>query len=215
MLDEYGEVRFTVCPECLNGLHAECRAPDPEGCCCGGRDYLDAPEIATLPTPRGGGGPGPRVLDPSEIKDATSTGRKRAAQLYPVFKDMVCEWAFLKYAGGGVVPIVGCQGNLLQPNTKAGDGADLHHGPDKNTVNNSPGNVHRICKSCHHAWHGVNDVHYGKKRPPADEQWLPAVAWVPHDPNTRATEEELIEANSTRDQINKKVGDLNNEVDLL
>lgn len=213
LLDEYGEPLSNVCNPCLLGFHAECVSPDTE-CCCGGADYLDSPEVGTASS-RTGGGVGPRVLNPSEITDATSTGRKRAAQLYPIFKDMLCEWAYLKFAGGGVVPIIGCDGNLIQPNSKAGDGGDVHHGPDKNTINNSPGNVHRICKSCHHAWHAANDVYYGKKRPPADEQWLPSVAYVQHDPSTKAEEHELYEANAGREQVNKKAGGYEEPLDLL
>lgn len=225
ILDEFGELKPLACHACLLGLHAECITPDitevagPEGvvriasgCCCGGVDYLDSPEVGTGLSK---GHVGPRVLNPSEITDPTSTGRKRAAQLYPIFKDMLCEWSGLKYAGGGVVPIIGCGGNLIQPNSKAGDGGDVHHGPDKNTVNNAPGNVHRICKSCHHAWHAANDVYYGKKRPPADEQWLPSVAYVQHDPSTRAADEELEAANAGREQINKKARDLEEPLDML
>jgi hypothetical protein len=211
MLDEFGQPSSNVCWPCVCGLHQECMVPTEE-CCCGGVDYLDSPEIATAGSR---GAVGPKVLDPSQVTDPTSTGRKRAAQLYPIFTDMLCEWAYLKYAGGGVVPIVGCEGNLIQPKSKAGDGGDVHHGPDKNTLNNAPGNVHRICKSCHHAWHAANDVHYGKKRPPADQQWLPLVAWVQHDGATRADEQELAEVNSTREQINKKAADLEAPLDLL
>lgn len=214
MLDEFGQVKPTTCHPCLLGLHQECWTPESGECCCGGRDYLDSPEIGTA-SPGTGGGVGPRVLNPSEITDPTSTGRKRAAQLYPIFRDMLCEWAYLKFAGGGVAPIIGCDGNLIQPQSKAGDGGDVHHGPDKNTVNNAPGNVHRICKSCHHAWHAANDVYYGKKRPPADEQWLPSVAYVQHDPATRADERELRDANTGREQINKKASDLEEPLDLL
>jgi hypothetical protein len=113
------------------------------------------------------------------------------------------------------VSALGCEGNLLQSKSKAGDGGDIHHGPDKNTLNNAPNNVHRICKSCHHAWHAANDVYYGKKRPPAAEQWLPDVAWVVHDGATRATDAELREANMGRDQVNKKAVDLEDPVDML
>jgi len=35
-----------------------------------------------------------------------------------------------------------------------------HHGPDKNTLNNEKGNVHRICHSCHNRWHTLNDEDY-------------------------------------------------------
>ena len=46
-------------------------------------------------------GVGRPMSEPSEITDIMSTGRKRAAMMYPIFKDMKCEWANLRYAGGG------------------------------------------------------------------------------------------------------------------
>jgi len=51
-------------------------------------------------------GVGRPMSEPSDIRDVTSTGRKRAAMMYPIFKDMVCEWAGLAKAGGGVEPII-------------------------------------------------------------------------------------------------------------
>ena len=41
----------------------------------------------------------------SEYSDPVSTGRKRAKEMYPIHAGMVCEWAGLKLAGGGVIPI--------------------------------------------------------------------------------------------------------------
>jgi hypothetical protein len=35
-----------------------------------------------------------------------------------------------------------------------------HHGPDKSTLNNEVGNVHRICDYCHNRWHTLNDEGY-------------------------------------------------------
>jgi len=55
------------------------------------------------------------MAEPSDITDITSTGRKRAAMMYPIFKDMKCEWSGLRFAGGGVEPIIGCSGNIIQP----------------------------------------------------------------------------------------------------
>lgn len=135
------------------------------------------------------------MAEPSEITDVTSTGRKRAAMLYPIFKNMKCEWAGLKYAGGGVEPIIGCAGNIIQP-SKGPDKGDRHHGPDKNVINNEPGNVHRICSKCHNRYHAKNNRYYTKPRPPADEPWLPDPIHgecKPHDPTTKATPEEIEE----------------------
>jgi hypothetical protein len=138
-------------------------------------------------------GVGRPMAEPSDITDITSTGRKRAAMMYPIFKNMVCEWAGLKHAGGGVEPIIGCAGNIIQP-TKGPDKGDRHHGPDKNVINNAPDNVHRICSPCHNRWHSKNNKYYGE-RPPADEPFLPLAEyeWQPHDSETKATEKEIEE----------------------
>ena len=139
-----------------------------------------------------------------EIVDVLSTGRKRAAMLYPIYDGMLCEWAGLKNAGGGVVPIIGCDNNRLSPK-KGGDGelvqGDVHHGPDKNTLENSPGNAHRICAYCHHRWHAANDKFYGKRPTKEDgkvdgtKPFLPLdeYEWTAHDPETKATQEEIEE----------------------
>lgn len=130
--------------------------------------------------------------DIDQYKDPISTGRKRAAQMYPIEPGMVCEWANLKHAGGGVVPIVGCLGRPA---------SDRHHGPDKNTMNNAPGNLHRICDYCHNTWHALNDPHYG----PRPEQTLPflpkgevGVDWLDHDSETKATHDEILAAERKR-----------------
>jgi hypothetical protein len=97
------------------------------------------------------------------LKDEKSTGRKRAAQLYPIEKDAPCEWRGKKNCGGGKRPIVGCLNGFQ---------VDRHHGPVKKTTRNEEGNVHRICKDCHNHWHELNDLVY-------DEQ---AYNSLPHDP---------------------------------
>lgn len=56
-----------------------------------------------------------------------------------------------KNCGGGTMPIVGCLDGKQQAR---------HHGPDKNTLNNERGNVHRICHTCHNRWHTLNDPDY-------------------------------------------------------
>lgn len=84
------------------------------------------------------------------LKDQQSTGRKRAAEMYPLYRDLDCEWKGRKNCGGGK-SIVGCLEGKQQAR---------HHGPDKNTLNNDVGNVHRICHSCHNNWHALNDSGY-------------------------------------------------------
>ncbi len=194
--------RAGFCNECA---HAWCDELDGT-CCCGG-------EIVFTPT---GEVKGSGVLplsnptafpsvdtgyvddgyfgtkDISEYKDPVSTGRKRAAEMYPIEAGMVCEWANLKFAGGGVKPIVGCVG---RPAT------DRHHGPDKNTMNNAPTNMHRICSFCHNTWHGVNDPFYGE-RPEHTKPFIPngepGKNWFAHDPNTKASPAEVLAAEQQR-----------------
>lgn len=96
------------------------------------------------------------------LKDQQSTGRKRAALLYPLDREAPCEWRNKSGCGGGTKPIVGCSNGFQQAR---------HHGPDYNTLNNDPTNVSRICHSCHNRWHAANDgdkdlsylIQYGHK----------------------------------------------------
>lgn len=71
--------------------------------------------------------------------------------MYPLDRDADCEWQGKKNNGGGKSPIVGCLEGKQQAR---------HHGPDKNTLNNDYGNVHRICHQCHNRWHARNDDGY-------------------------------------------------------
>jgi hypothetical protein len=87
----------------------------------------------------------------ASLKDQQSTGRKRAARLYPLNPDAPCEWRGTANAGGGTRPIVGCVSGTQQAR---------HHGPDKSTSNNEEGNVHRICHRCHNRWHSANNKDY-------------------------------------------------------
>jgi len=87
----------------------------------------------------------------ASLRDQQSTGRKRAAEMYPLDRDADCEWKLQKNCGGDRFPIVGCLDGKQQAR---------HHGPDKNTLNNDQGNVHRICHQCHNRWHAKNDEGY-------------------------------------------------------
>jgi len=108
-----------------------------------------------------------------ELKDPKSTGRKRAAQLYPLDKEEDCEWRGKKNCGGGRRPIIGCYD---------GKQKHRHHGPMKDPTKNHEGNVHRICTACHMHWHELNDLIYDEKD----------YAKLPHDP-LDATVEEIIQ----------------------
>ncbi len=134
------------------------------------------------------------------LRDPLSTGRKRVAEMYPIPKGKTCEWAGLAAAGGGAHPIIGCVG---YPAT------DLHHGPDKNTLNNmrasagtSTGaqNVHQICSFCHNAWHTANDPDYPKRDyvEDQDQPWLPNGQVYDHDPDTMASKEDIYRVDAER-----------------
>ena len=140
-----------------------------------------------------------------EMKDPTSTGRKRAAEAAPITVGMVCEWKQLKEAGGGPEPIKGCPGN---PAT------DRHHGPDKSVLNNEVGiNLHRICSTCHNRWHTANDKYYGKSkddRPANGAEWLPNPVFLddlvskPHNSVDKMTQQETLFLEAMRNQEDKR-----------
>lgn len=129
--------------------------------------------------------------DAEDMKDPLSTGRKRAAEILPdhLLETMICEWALLKEAGGGVYPIEGCHGNKA---------TDRHHGPDKNTLNNQRGvNLHGICSFCHNRWHAKNDPTYIEPRPPGKE-WLPEGDYKEHNPDDKMTVKQALINELTR-----------------
>lgn len=191
------------CQHCVVGLYSECENPEIV------TDYspdtgetprwiipciekFNALEVEKVP----GVGRDDGLRDPKDITDATSTGRKRAAMLLPIMTGQICDWAGLKWAGGGVQPIVGCRGNRLaqaKKNEELPPGIDsrgeLHHGPDKAVLNNAVGrNLHAICSECHHRWHVLNDPFYETERPDAHLQWLPSYAYYPATLTERAEE---------------------------
>jgi hypothetical protein len=129
------------CISCGRGFHFECET----GCeSCHLTEEQKFRELRSVPNSGG------VVKEPEDVKDRHSTGRKRAAELYPIIKHRACEWQGKKNCGGGI-PIVGCINGLQRAR---------HHGPIKDTLENSPGNVHRICHTCHNRWHTINDDKY-------------------------------------------------------
>lgn len=151
------------CASCGRGFHEECDV----GC---SRCHPTVEKaIKTLGIGDGMGAP---IKDVDKITDPYSTGRKRAAKQYPIFKTNPCEWRKKKNCGGGAAPITGCIDGFQH---------DRHHGPVKNPLRNEPGNVHRICKKCHNRWHAENDHIY-------DEETYNE---MPHRP-VAATDEELM-----------------------
>ena len=148
------------CVPCGRGFHHECI----KGCKkCHKKDKA-RPVAVVEGTTRVHGGTA------KDLKDPKSTGRKRAAALYPLAKDLPCEWRNKKNCGGGKRPIIGCVDGLQQ---------HRHHGPVKDTTRNYEGNVHRICTRCHNHWHELNDLVYEER----------AYAMLPHDPLEAAVEE--------------------------
>ena len=141
-----------------------------------------------------------------EYRDANSAGRKIAAKVAPIEPGMICEWAWLASAGGGVVPVMGCPGRPA---------SDRHHGPDKNTMRNELGtNLHRICDWCHNQWHAKNDPFYGKRAMREDGTIDPTVPFVPaaglpvvpHDPHTRASDRDVYEEDARRREDARRHG---------
>lgn len=163
-----------TCLGCALGFCEECSNPtDDNMCCCPvGSETIQASNKRGGPT-----------KEAEDITDVKSTGRKRAAVLFPITQGSPCEWRRLKFAGGGVNPVIGCLEGIA---------SDRHHGPDKNTLNNTVGNVHRICDHCHNRWHTLNDPAYPHKRPDGDIPFIPDGEYREHDPITQATEEEVI-----------------------
>jgi len=154
---------------CVLGWFEDCENPE---------DFFHKNSVALGIVPDQRIGP---VKEDEEVTDPKSTGRKRAVQVKPLTEGMVCEWSNLKFAGGGCYPIIGCPGN---PAT------NVHHGPDKNTLNNDQTNLHAICSTCHNRWHTRNDPTYSEDRP--GYTWVPNGDWTPHDSTTMATVEEIL-----------------------
>lgn len=137
-----------ACLSCGRGFHDECEI----GCVTCHADQVQL--IKSFKTSNSiAAGEGAPIKDQQNIKDRLSTGRKRAAMLYPLFRDQPCEWQGKKNCGGGQ-PIIGCINGLQQ---------HRHHGPVKDPVHNELGNVHRICNNCHSRWHAVNDPVYNEE----------------------------------------------------
>lgn len=194
-----------MCDACAIGLYEECENPTTVWSTTTNGEYIipcfyKFDVLAPVVTSSGGGGSvGGQPKDGKEVKDILSTGRKRAAMLMPIMQGMFCDWAGLKWAGGGAHPIVGCKDTRLAP-VKSNDDlpegnysrGELHHGPDKSVLNNAVGrNLHAICSSCHHRWHALNDDSYEGGRPNAAHlQWVPAVPYYGHSFTEAATDED-------------------------
>ena len=174
----------TARPQCCTEWPDVCSAPEwSTGDDDHGREAPEASEtmIITGDTKRSG----PYKMD-QDVTDPGSTGRKRAVQIKPITEGMICEWSWLSRAGGGIHPIIGCDNNKAET---------VHHGPDKNTLNNNIANLHAICWTCHNRWHGLNDSEYGESK-------LKEGA-VAHDNASRVFSKKVIVANDHYFEVRK------------
>jgi hypothetical protein len=130
-----------TCVPCGRGFHKECL----KGCKndpCHVQSVVEEGTLELTNQSSSSVAEGPKARKKGSIreglKDPQSTGRKRAARLYPSrLQTAQCEWKQgSKNCGGGRYPIIGC----ISGSQKA-----RHHGPVKNTTRNHQGNVHRIC----------------------------------------------------------------------
>ncbi len=233
-----------VCLPCRAGLHYECSGlfddtvADEAPCCCDGkysagvhlaqmfRERMAAgeepppktkkgktPTFEAAEPPRGNSGyihpdAWPSTRDIGTLDDPASTGRKRVAEMYPITGGQVCDWARLANAGGGPRPIIGCMGSPA---------SDIHHGPDKNTLNNAAArrgvgdtdNVWFLCSDCHNSWHAANDEFYPAYDRIAQQAqpWIPYTVepWGSHTPET-ASFEELSAEEQRREKVRAKRG---------
>lgn len=136
------------CSACGRGLHRECL----KGCKkCHSKEKKLVEEDGPI---RSVSSREPGERKKNNLKDPSSTGRKRAAELYPIEVGMPCEWRGLRNCGGGRNPIIGCYDGVAK---------HRHHGPIKDTTRNERGNLHRICTNCHVHWHELNDLEYNAK----------------------------------------------------
>lgn len=198
-----------VCPACSAGQHAECYTPEYQSktaisnsgfefevwrieCCCHKESEaarIEPSKPVSLRDAILGG-----YKADEDVKNSQWTGRKRAAALYPIEEGSICEWANLAYAGGGVEPVVGCRGNKITAKRRdevpeGYSSGSIHHGPDKDTMNNNPENVHRVCQTCHNRWHSLNDPYYGERM--EGQSFLPLTGECrQHDTATLITENE-------------------------
>ena len=140
-----------ACISCGRGIIGECD-------CATGEESLNETTDDSSPVADFKRAPGRPQKENAELIDPSSTGRKRAAQLYPLDPEAWCEWKDRANCGGGKYPILGCSN---------GKQRNIHHGPDKETTNNSRHNIHLICPDCHNRWHAANDGDHDKNIPHA------------------------------------------------
>jgi hypothetical protein len=143
---------MATCTPCLMNLHLNClEAPCRCVTCFPTEGHPEVEDEEDQRPSAGGKSRTRRLKRDDALKDQQSTGRKRAARLFPLDREAPCEWRGLTNCGGGTHPINGCIEGTQQAR---------HHGPDKSVSNNESGNVHRICHRCHNRWHAANNKEY-------------------------------------------------------
>lgn len=105
-----------------------------------------------------------RLKDESSLKDQQSTGRKRAAALFPLKdengKPLPCEFANKAQVLPGYME-VNIDGCGVRQGTATGIAQARHH-MSYDVLDNSSENVVRICHSCHNTLHSKNDPYKDK-----------------------------------------------------
>ena len=140
-----------LCPECMRGFYCgECDVSKTNDEPSEPEDDLRSEETDIRVR---------RNKPDSSLKDQQSTGRKRAAKLYPLDRSAACQWREASSEnpkGGDKMPITFSCNGLQQAR---------HHGPDYNTLNNDPTNVSLICHVHHNGYHALNNQY-------KDEQYI-------------------------------------------
>jgi hypothetical protein len=184
---------------CWRGLHGACNAIYVEGVVCDcDHKHTAVPAVGSFKSQIGrilnlddpptenqkpdSPAPTRRLKDDQSVTDPQSTGRKRAAKLYPLRTStgdpIPCDLAGKKaptLPGYYKVQIDGCgvrQGSL------AANAQSRHHW-SYNTLDNERSNIGLLCHSCHNLIHARNDEYkaeiyetlYGFKPKTEDLQW--------------------------------------------
>ena len=157
----------TTCWPCRRGQHAGCTANVIDFDCVCDHVTRQAPveqgEIANAlnlePQEPDSSTRTRRYKNDDAVTDQQSTGRKRAAKLYPLKDEhgnkLPCDLAG-KSAGLPTYMEVQIDGCGIRPGTMPNPAQSRHHN-DYNTLNNERSNVALLCHACHNLLHSRND----------------------------------------------------------